>query len=214
MSTLEPGVALSLAVWENFYEIVGSSAAALTGLTFIVITISSDRGTNRPMAARARLLGLRAFIAPTVVHFGSALGVSALLSVPGQTTSSLAVCLAAGGLAGVVYAGYVLYWMRQMSADYQAFVADWLWNVVLPLLAYLSLWLAAALLLLRAAAALYVIAAVALALLFVGIRNAWDVVAWITTERDARHERAHERKGLAQRTASPPPQSSSESAAP
>jgi hypothetical protein len=36
---------------------------------------------------------------------------------------------------------------------------------------------------------LYVVGGVALLLLLVGIHNAWDVVAWITTERHARTNR-------------------------
>jgi hypothetical protein len=36
------------------------------------------------------------------------------------------------------------------------------------------------------ALSLRLIGAMALLLLFIGIHNAWDVVAWITTERDAR----------------------------
>ena len=31
-----------LAAWESFYVIVGSSAAALTGLQFVVITLAAD----------------------------------------------------------------------------------------------------------------------------------------------------------------------------
>jgi hypothetical protein len=36
-------------------------------------------------------------------------------------------------------------------------------------------------------AGLYLVAAVTVLLLFIGIHNAWDVVAWITTERHARN---------------------------
>src|SRR5450631_932719 len=62
--------------WDNFYVIVGSSAAGLTGLTFVVIALASD-------AKVVRLSGLRTFITPIVSHFGTALWISALLCIPG-----------------------------------------------------------------------------------------------------------------------------------
>ena len=36
--------AVVLTDWQRFYVLVGSSAAALTGLTFIVITLAAERG--------------------------------------------------------------------------------------------------------------------------------------------------------------------------
>ena len=56
--------------WDNYYVIVGSAAAGLTGLTFVVIALAAD-------AHRVRLAGLRAFTTPIVIHFGSVLLISA-----------------------------------------------------------------------------------------------------------------------------------------
>jgi len=39
---MEPSAPSILAHWESFYVIVGSSAAALTGLMFVVITLIAD----------------------------------------------------------------------------------------------------------------------------------------------------------------------------
>jgi hypothetical protein len=58
--------------WDNFYVIVGSSAAGLTGLTFIVITLAAD-------AHRVSPNGLRIFITPTIVHFAAVLGAAAFV---------------------------------------------------------------------------------------------------------------------------------------
>ncbi len=184
------GAVLPLSGWENFYVIVGSSAAALTGLTFIVITISSDRADGRDSAAR-RLAGLRAFISPTVVHFTGSLWISAVLNVPGHTVLSLSLCLAAGGLAGLVYCGRTLYWMVRTFTDslYTPFLEDWVWNAILPVLSYLGLLGCAWGILAHPAPSLYIVGGIALLLLFIGIHNAWDVVAWMTTERHARKDR-------------------------
>src|SRR3989442_9977157 len=71
--------------WENFYVIIGSSAAALTGLQFVVIVLGAE-------ARSVRGPELGAFGTPTVVHFCAVLLVSAILSVPWRELGS-------GGLA-------------------------------------------------------------------------------------------------------------------
>src|SRR5712671_1739476 len=94
--------ALSLLTsWESFYVIVGSSAAALTGLQFVVIVLGAEIGMLNPTA-------LRAFGSPTIVHLSAALLISAILSAPWQAASSPAVCLAIFGVAGLGYLGLVL----------------------------------------------------------------------------------------------------------
>jgi len=58
---------MAFAAWQNFYVIVGSAAAALTGLMFVAVAlIVNVRGTGT-----AQQLG--AFGTPTVVHFGAVL---------------------------------------------------------------------------------------------------------------------------------------------
>jgi uncharacterized membrane protein len=52
---------------ENFYALVGSSAGALIGWQFVVITLVADRPALRTAEAGA------AFATPSVVHFGTAL---------------------------------------------------------------------------------------------------------------------------------------------
>ncbi len=174
---------LPLAEWANFYVIIGTSAGALTGLTFVVITISGD--PVRAESAAMRLTGLRAFITPTAVHFGSALWVSALLCIPRHTALSAAICIGATSVAGLVYSVRVLALMAAIRADYRPFVADWVWNIVLPALGYLSLLGAALLITSYPPQSLDIVAVATLLLLTIGIHNAWDVVVWFTTERHA-----------------------------
>jgi hypothetical protein len=182
---MAPVESLSLDAWDNFYVIVGSSAGALTGLTFIVITLAAD-ADNIASTPAARLTGLRAFITPTAVHFGVALWLAALLTLPGHTYRSLAICLAVTGGLSTLYCAHVLRLMLEAFSNYRPFVSDWIWSVLLPLCAYLSLLVAAMLLKAHVLLALYVVAACSLLLLLLGLHNAWDVVVWITTERHAR----------------------------
>jgi hypothetical protein len=70
--------------------------------------------------------------------------------------------------------------VRHLLSDYQLVLSDWLWYVLLPLVSYLTLVVAAILLPAQPAPALFITAAVTLLLLFMGIRNAWDVVTYTT----------------------------------
>src|SRR6516162_8292048 len=86
-----------LAAWDSFYVIVGSAAGALIGLQFVVVTLIAQRPT------RASPDGSAAFGTPTVVHFGTALLLSALARVPWQSISPAATLWVAIGVCGVIY---------------------------------------------------------------------------------------------------------------
>jgi hypothetical protein len=162
--------------WNNFYVIVGSSAAGLTGLTFVVIALAAD-------AHVVRISGLRAFVTPIVMHFGAALWIAALLCIPGHTAVSLAVCMIVTGVILSVYAGATTYRMYRGRATYRPVIEDWIWNAVLPSLCYLGLLAAGVLAARHPAHALYIVGAAALTLLFIGVHNAWDLAVWMTVDR-------------------------------
>jgi len=62
---------------------------------------------------------------------------------------------------------------------YQPDLEDQVWYVAMPLVVYLAVVIGAVLLLAAERAGLYTIAATALGLIFMGIRNAWDVVTYV-----------------------------------
>jgi len=168
-------VTAPLEAWANYYVIVGSSAGGLTGLTFVVIALVAD-------AHAVRLTGLRAFITPTIVHFGSALVLSALMNVPGQNVTSLGICLGAFGLGGLVYSAGTA---RQVyrSTTYTPVAEDWIWNAILPTLTYAVLLIAGLIASVHMPTSLYLAAAASMMLLIIGIHNAWDIAVWFTAER-------------------------------
>ena len=163
-----------LAGWENFYVIVGSSAGGLTGITFVVVALIRD------VAGGARPTGLGIFVTPTIVHFGGVLALAAYLSMPHHSVASLSVGFGVAGLAGVIYGGVIGTNMRRHDGDYIPVREDWIWNVVFPTLAYGCLFAMAVLVWHRPARALYGVAALSLILLFIGIRNAWDIAVWMS----------------------------------
>jgi hypothetical protein len=164
--------ASALSAWESFYVIVGSSGGALIGLQFVVITLIAGRRN----LATAGALG--AFGTPTVVHLTGALLVSAIMSAPWPTLVPVSVALGICGLGGIAYGAIVLRRARRQK-DYAPVWEDWVWHTILPFASYAALTLSAASLRSDRGGPLFGIGAAALAMLFIGIHNAWDTVTHI-----------------------------------
>ena len=158
--------------WENFYVIVGSSAGALIGLQFVVITLIADR----PISQDAVQAG-GAFATPSVVHFGVVLLLSAIASAPWDEITIVAILWGIAGLCGVAYVMVVTRRMRLQSV-YRPVFEDWLFHVLLPFAAYAVLAISAFVAPYSARPALFLVGAAALVLLLVGIHNAWDAVTY------------------------------------
>jgi hypothetical protein len=159
------------AEWDSFYVIVGSAAGALIGLQFVVITlIAEEPQLGTPEAGAA-------FATPTIVHFGSASLLAALVRAPWHTITPPAILWGLVGVSGAAYAVVVARRMRVQTA-YQPVGEDWLFHVALPLTAYLTLALSALAASSHTRETLFGVGAAALLLLFIGIHNAWDGVAY------------------------------------
>src|SRR5437868_9101850 len=116
--------------WENFYVIVGSSAGALIGLQFVVITLIADLPLGRSDAQAGR-----AFATPSVVHFGVVLLLSAIVSAPWSELSTVAILWGLVGFSGLVYVIIVARRLRVQTA-YQPVFEDWLFHLLLPFASY------------------------------------------------------------------------------
>jgi len=165
-----------LSEWQSFYTIVGPASATLTGLMFVVITLGTQTmTTSGPEATEA-------FGTPTITHFGVVLLIAALLTTPRQTESSLSACIAACGVGGIVYVFRATQRaLRQKS--YTPVLSDWIWHFLLPFGTYVGLLIAGLLLRRVPNAALDIVGAAALALLYIGIHNAWDAAVWMAHRR-------------------------------
>ena len=161
-----------LARWQSFYVIVGSSGAALIGVQFVVVALITN------MRMRATAESISAFGTPTVVHFGGALLISALMSAPWPSLVPPSVALALCGLGGLSYGAIVIHRARRQTV-YTPGWGDWLWYVLLPCSLYTALGLAALFLRTTTQVALFGIGGAALGLLLLGIHNAWDTVTYI-----------------------------------
>jgi hypothetical protein len=171
-----------LAGWSNFYVVVGSGAAALIGLQFVVLALVWNMrriGSGRTLAA---------FATPTIVHFGAVLLLSCIVIAPWPSLLSAAVALRLSGVIGVGYSILVIRRAR-FQTDYKPVLEDWLFHAIIPTSAYVVLLVAAITLTTRPTVSLFAIASVALALLITGIHNAWDTVTYIVIDEAQRQSR-------------------------
>ncbi|MCU1294987.1 MAG: hypothetical protein JWP08_3837 [Bryobacterales bacterium] len=160
-----------LAEWENFYVIVGSSAGALIGLQFVVMTLVAEKEV-----ARSASLG-SAFATPTIIHFSTVLLLSALVSAPWHGIGTIATLWGLIGLSGLIYIFNVA-WRLPRQKEYKPVFEDWVFHVLLPLAAYVALTVSAFTAHSHTRESLFGIAAASLLMLLVGIHNTWDAVAY------------------------------------
>src|SRR5690349_23504144 len=103
-----------LSQWQNFYMIMGTAAATLTGLMFVVTTLIAGLDAHVSTLNAA----VPAFNTPIVVQFGTVLVLTGVLSAPWQTLSGLSLVLGLVGLSMVIYSIIVMQRMRHVP-NYQ-----------------------------------------------------------------------------------------------
>jgi hypothetical protein len=160
-----------LATWNSFYAIVGSAAGTLIGLQFVMMSLIAQQPMRRGADANA------AFGTPTIVHFSTALMLSALVVVPWPSIHPAATMWGIIGVGGVLYGLIVARRMLRQKV-YTPVLEDWMFHAGLPLAAYGMLALAAFAAPLHTREALFGVGAATLLMLFIGIHNAWDSVAY------------------------------------
>ena len=157
--------------WHDFYVVAGTASATLVGLMFVAASLGSS------IFNEENLEPLKAFLTPTVVHFGSVMFACLLVIIPTQTPPTLGGLLVAGAILGVGYCINIFVQLvirRRFKVDF----SDRLFYALIPLLGYLLLSIAGVLLWLRLRESVNVLAAGVLTLLLAGIRNAWDMTLW------------------------------------
>jgi hypothetical protein len=176
-----------LAGWLNFYVVVGSSAGALIGLQFVVITLIA-----RMPIAEGGAQASSAFSTPTIVHFGTVLLLAAILCAPWHGIGTAAFLWGLVGLTGIVYEIVVAQRMRVQVA-YTPEFEDWLFHLGLPFAAYATLAGSAYAARSNVGGALFGVGGAALLLLFIGIHNAWDAVTHhvFTSKREPQGAEQH-----------------------
>jgi hypothetical protein len=150
--------------WHEFYELIGSAAAALLGAMFVVASIGSG------FLTQDRAGEVRLFLTPTVVQLSTVLFGCVLALVPSLGWKSLSVMFGLGGMPGFIYSLMIGTNIRRR----ELVLSDRLWYAGAPIVAYALITVAACMAWNRTAGSLEVLAGAMALLLAAGIRNAWD----------------------------------------
>jgi len=160
--------------WHDFFLLTGTAGVTLTGLLFVVVSFGAQVIAERSES------GVRAFVTPNVYHLTAAFAASAALLGPGLSRHAIGTALSAGALASMAYLLYTRahrHWRVNRLTR-----ADWVWYVGLPWIAYLLCLLAGIGVLLDWPLSQPLVAVVVVVLLIAGIRNAWDLILWMTQQ--------------------------------
>lgn len=162
--------------WQVFYQMTAEAGATLTGLVFIVVTLTAGRQASGSEA------GLRYFTTPTVFHLASVLAVSAMALAPEGEGAWPILLMLAWSVVGLACAVYVARGIWRM--DVQPHWSDFWWYGAGPTATYSAMTAACILAWAGVPHAPYLLALVILALLMAGIRNAWDLATWLAHPRE------------------------------
>jgi hypothetical protein len=167
--------------WESFYIIVGPTAGALIGIMFVVATLTAG------MDATRRKRGAQIYISPIVFHFAVIVIVSAITAVPDIPPVATGVMLALCAGAGLLYAATTAIRVFTVRIDTTGPIdrSDKFFYGILPPLVYAAFAAAVATIWVAPPHAPYAIGAVMVALLFLGVRNAWDLATFLVHPPDS-----------------------------
>jgi hypothetical protein len=162
--------------WDNFFLLVGGAGGGLIGLLFVVVTLG-----GRPRDRDAKLRGIGIYMGPIVFHMAAVLVLSAFADAP-LPRSVQGVAFGAAALVGLAYCGRVVMALGVRRTLTPAHWTDvWCYGL-LPMAAYVPLGAAAAATWRAPQWAAASLALALVSLLLLGIRNAWDLVTWISAQ--------------------------------
>jgi hypothetical protein len=153
--------------WHEFYELLGTAAAALLSLLFVVASIGASAMTPETAG------GTRTFMSPVAFHYANVLFLGLVALIPTQTWQSFGLTLAVAAAGSLAYSIVILV---RVLRDSRADMVDNFAYGAVPAVCYCAGLVSAALILKESAAGLEVLGGAALLLLVVNIRNAWDLM--------------------------------------
>ncbi|MBS0361391.1 MAG: hypothetical protein JSR98_08420 [Proteobacteria bacterium] len=161
--------------WENFYLLIGGAAGALIGLLFIVVTLlqSGDVGLKLKAAA--------AYMTPTVAHLAIVLVMSATATAPHLTAPVAGGLFLAGALICLGFSARALFMLTGGAINAPHWSDVWGYGAA-PFIAAAGLAVAGISAWLNPDLTPLAVAAALVAMLLIAVRNAWDLVTWISAK--------------------------------
>lgn len=167
--------------WHEFYLLIGSAAAVLIGLIFVVISLMQDRSRS------SVLTGSRLYMGPIVLGVSFVLVLSAAALMPGMTREGFAAITGAVALWGLARGLMSLVGIGRLK-DEVHWTDFWFYGV-LPSLIYVALGIVAVAFWSGCPWAEQSIAAVITLGLLLAIRNEWDLITWIAPRPEGSDQR-------------------------
>jgi hypothetical protein len=156
--------------WKEFFLLVGSAAAVLIGLIFVVITLMQGRSRESVLA------GSKLYMGPIVLGVSFWLALSAAALTPGVTPPMFAVIAVVIAAWGLVRGAMSIAGIARLKEVHWTDL--WFYGVY-PTVIYLVLGVVAAGIWSELWWAKYLLGVTMTAGLLLGIRNEWDLITWI-----------------------------------
>jgi cytochrome bd-type quinol oxidase subunit 2 len=164
--------------WSEYYFMLGSSAAALIGLLFVVATLTAGRDRSTVET------GSKLFTTPLVCHFGAIVLLSGAALAPTMPASAYGWASGALALTGILVGVRITIGIYRAPYGVSHDWFDVWWYGIIPVTIYAGLGTAAAAILLAQEWAASALALVLMALLLTTIHNAWDLVTFLVPRPD------------------------------
>lgn len=159
--------------WQDYFLLVGSAAAALIGLLFVVVTLT----IGRDLSTIER--GQKLYMTPIVFQLGGTLLLSGVALAPPVTQAFLGLACLIVGLIGLLSGVWITKGVSKAAPD-STTSFDTLWYGIVPTVAYGFLLATSGLLLARLGEwTLNAFAMMLMAQLLISMHNAWDLVTYL-----------------------------------
>lgn len=171
--------------WSDYFFMIGSSAAALIGLMFVVVTLTA--GHNSDQVERGKHL----YTSPIVWHLAAVLVLSGAAIAPAMSPNLFGSVSGALALLGIAIGVRSAVGITRRPGAPDAAGFDMFWYGVAPALVYVGLAIGAIAVLRHQSWAASLVAADVMALLLVSIHAEWDLVTYLApiagpSDRDRR----------------------------
>jgi hypothetical protein len=167
-------IARPLEGWHEFYGLLGTAAATLVGLLFVVASIGSGRLSGE------RRSPTHTFTTPILAHYSYVLFVSLVALAPVNTNTSLASIIGLSAVAGLAYSTFITVRVFRSSVSD---IEDHFGYGASPPAIYLVTLAAAVCIYAHSPIGPVLLAAALFGLLIVNIRNSWDLTLFFAQQR-------------------------------
>jgi len=161
--------------WHDYYLTLGAAAGALIGLLFVVATLTGDFERSRALKA----VGI--YMTPTMIDFATTLALSGLALAPRVSPLVVGSLIGVAATVGLINGLRACLGIRSLaSADENPPHWSDFWTYgAAPTALYLALGGVGLSIALDRRGGDHGLAAVLMALMLLGIRNAWDLITWM-----------------------------------